>query len=50
MKKLSGRQDYRGTQTGVNSNTVNSKMSEGINGYMSVVYFVDFNMPKGDCQ
>ena len=39
---------YRGTQTGVNSNTVNSKMSEGINGYMSVGnIFVDFNMPKG---
>lgn len=39
---------YRGTQTEVNSNTVNSKMSEGINGYMSVGnIFVDFNMPKG---
>lgn len=39
---------YRGTQTAVNSNTVNSKMSEGINGYMSVGnIFVDFNMPKG---
>ena len=39
---------YRGTQTGVNSNTVNSKMSEGINGYMSVGnIFVDFNMQKG---
>ncbi len=38
---------YRGTQTAVNSNTVNSKMSEGINGYMSVGnIFVDFNMPK----
>lgn len=39
---------YRGTQTAVSSNTVNSKMSEGINGYMSVGnIFVDFNMPKG---
>lgn len=39
---------YRGTQTPVNSNTVNSKMSEGINGYMSVGnIFVDFNMSKG---
>lgn len=39
---------YRGTQTPVNSNTVNSKMSEGINGLMSVGnIFVDFNMPKG---
>ncbi|NDO20413.1 hypothetical protein FMM68_12220 [Lachnospiraceae bacterium MD329] len=39
---------YRGTQTPVGSNTVNSKMSEGINGYMSVGnIFVDFNMPKG---
>lgn len=39
---------YRGTQTLVNSDTVNSKMSEGINGYMSVGnIFVDFNMPKG---
>ncbi len=39
---------YRGTQTEVNSNTVNKNMSEGINGYMSVGnIFVDFNMPKG---
>lgn len=38
---------YRGTQTAVNANTVNSKMSEGINGFMSVGnLFVDFNMPK----
>ncbi len=39
---------YRGTQTPVNSNTVNSKMSEGINGFMSVGnIFVDFDMPEG---
>ncbi len=39
---------YRGTQTAVNSNTVNKNMSEGINGYMSVGnIFVDFDMPKG---
>lgn len=39
---------YRGTQSSVNSNTVNKNMSEGINGYMSVGnIFVDFNMPKG---
>lgn len=39
---------YRGTQTPVNSNTINSKMSEGINGFMSVGnIFVDFDMPKG---
>ncbi|MGN0149927.1 MAG: glycoside hydrolase N-terminal domain-containing protein, partial [Clostridia bacterium] len=39
---------YRGTQTPVNSDTVNSKMSEGINGFMSVGnIFVDFDMPKG---
>ncbi len=39
---------YRGTQTSVTSSTVNSQMSEGINGYMSVGnIFVDFNMPDG---
>ncbi len=39
---------YRGTQTSVSSSTVNSNMSEGINGYMSVGnIFVDFNMPEG---
>ncbi|MBQ8301250.1 MAG: glycoside hydrolase N-terminal domain-containing protein, partial [Clostridia bacterium] len=39
---------YRGTQTQVNSDTVNKNMSEGINGYMSVGnIFVDFDMPKG---
>ena len=38
---------YRGTQTAVNSNTVNPNMSEGINGYMSVGnIFVDFVMPE----
>lgn len=38
---------YRGTQTAVNSNTVNKNMSEGINGYMSVGnIFVDFHMPQ----
>lgn len=39
---------YRGTQTEVNSDTVNKNMSEGINGYMSVGnIFVDFDMPQG---
>lgn len=39
---------YRGTQTKVNSDTVNKNMSEGINGYMSVGnLFVDFDMPDG---
>ncbi|MGN1115391.1 MAG: glycosyl hydrolase family 95 catalytic domain-containing protein [Candidatus Ornithomonoglobus sp.] len=39
---------YRGTQTPVNSNTINAKMGEGINGLMSAGnIFVDFDMPKG---
>lgn len=38
---------YRGTQNQVKPDTVNSQMSEGINGYMSVGnIFADFNMPK----
>lgn len=38
---------YRGVQTEVASNNINSKMSEGINGYMSVGnLFVDFDMPE----
>lgn len=38
---------YRGVQTEVPSNNINSQMSEGINGYMSVGnLFVDFDMPE----